>query len=128
MTYDNPNSNVHPRLKVERRIGFAFRVKKSISGMAAEILGEENMKNNVYDTTETLLDLSDDLNDNLDSLMDHLSFMKAREVIHRELHEQTFTKVVRWNILEIATVVIVTFGQVLNVWWILSKRRNTSYY
>jgi len=68
------------------------------------------------------------LNDNFDVLMDHMSFMKARELVHRELHEETFTKVVRWNILEIVVVVIVTFGQVLNVWWILSRRKNTSNY
>lgn len=126
MTYENPNP--HPRLKVTRTIGFAFRVKKSISGSMAKILGEENMKNDVDGTTERLLDLSDDLNDNFDVLMDHMSFMKARELVHRELHEETFTKVVRWNILEIVVVVIVTFGQVLNVWWILSRRKNTSNY
>ena len=85
------------------------------------------METNVDGVTERLLDLSDDLNDNFDVLMDHMSFMKAREVVHRQLHEETFTKVVRWNILEIITVVIVTFGQVLNVWWILSKRNNSYY-
>jgi hypothetical protein len=54
--------------------------------------------------------------------------MKARESVHRELHEETFTKVVVWNILEIVTVVIVTFAQVLNVWWILSKRNTSARY
>lgn len=119
---------VHPKKRVTRTIGFSLRVKKSVSSMAAELLGEENKDNDVDGTTQRLLGLADDLNENFEILADHLSFMKAREIVHRELHEETFTKVVRWNILEICTVVLVTFGQVLNVWWILSKRRNTSYY
>jgi hypothetical protein len=76
----------------------------------------------------SLVELADELNENFDALADHMSFMKAREMVHRELHEETFTKVVRWNILEICTVVAVTFGQVLNVWWIMSKAAKTRYY
>lgn len=94
--------------------------------MASEILGD-SADSNVDGTTKRLLELSDSLNENFQVLTDHMSFMKAREIVHRELHEETFTKVVRWNILEICTVVIVTFGQVLNVWWILSKRSNSYY-
>ena len=123
---DKPRT--HPRQRVTRTIGFSLRVKKSVSAKAVELLGEENANNDVDGTTQRLLDLADDLNENFEVLADHMSFMKAREIVHRELHEETFTKVVRWNILEICTVVVVTFGQVLNVWWILSKRRNNSYY
>lgn len=94
--------------------------------MAKEILGD-SASNDVDGTTQKLIQLTDDLNENFQVLTDHMSFMKAREIVHRELHEETFTKVVRWNILEICTVVIVTFGQVLNVWWILSKRTNSYY-
>ena len=118
----------HPRQRVTRTIGFSLRVKKSVSAAAAEILGEGgNGGSDVDGTTQRLLDLADDLNENFEVLADHMSFMKAREIVHRELHEETFTKVVRWNVLEICTVVVVTFGQVLNVWWILSKRRNSYY-
>mmetsp|Transcript_25592 Transcript_25592/g.55051 ORF Transcript_25592/g.55051 Transcript_25592/m.55051 type:complete len:176 (+) Transcript_25592:159-686(+) len=130
LTYEQREDKeiTHPRKRVTRTIGFSLRVKKSVSGMAAELLGEENINNDIEGTTQRLLEMADDLNENFEVLADHLSFMKAREIVHRELHEETFTKVVRWNILEICTVVFVTFGQVLNVWWILSKRRNNSYY
>lgn len=117
-----------------RTIGFSLRVKKSVSGMAAEAVlldkeaNTDGNSDNVDGATQRLLELADDLNENFEVLADHMSFMKAREVVHRELHEETFTKVVRWNILEICTVVVVTFGQVLNVWWILSKRSSNSYY
>ena len=128
LTYEQKEREykTHPRQRVTRTIGFALRVKKSVSGMAAQMLGEEGA-NDVDDTTQRLLELADDLNENFEVLADHMSYMKAREIVHRELHEETFTKVVRWNILEICTVVVVTFGQVLNVWWILSKRSNSYY-
>lgn len=112
-----------PRKRVTRTIGFALRVKRSA---ASEVLGD-GASDDVEGTTKKLLELTEDLNENFQDLTDHMSYMKAREIMHRELHEQTFTKVVTWNILEIVTVVVVTFGQVLNVWWILSKR-NSSYY
>jgi len=124
---EDRDSRTDPRQRVTRTIGFALRVKKSATSKASEVLGDAG-SNDVEGTTQLLLDLTEDLNENFQVLTDHMSYMKAREVMHRELHEQTFTKVVRWNILEICTVVVVTFGQVLNVWWILSKRNTRSYY
>ncbi|KAL7524085.1 hypothetical protein ACHAXR_000428, partial [Thalassiosira sp. AJA248-18] len=130
LTYEQQQESreqrTNPRNKVTRSIGFSLRVKKSVSSMAKEILGD-SASNDVDGTTQKLIQLTDDLNENFQVLTDHMSFMKAREIVHRELHEETFTKVVRWNILEICTVVVVTFGQVLNVWWILSKRTNSYY-
>jgi len=117
-----------PRQQVTRTIGFALRVKKSARATANDMLGDaSNDGKDVDETTQSLLSLSESLNENFQVLQDHMSFMKAREMVHRELHEETFTKVVRWNIMEICTVVIVSFGQVLNVWWILSRRRNSYY-
>jgi hypothetical protein len=123
-------------LRVERTIGFSLRVKKPV-GVVREMLKREVSAavnhpdvniDDVDDAMDKLIELADELNQNFDALSDHMSFMKAREMVHREIHEETFTKVVRWNILEICTVVVVTFGQVLNVWWIMSKRANTRYY
>ena len=117
--------------RVPRTIGFAIRVKKP-TGIIGEMLkreAEDGLNGDVNDATQNLLELSAALNENFDALYDHMSFMKAREMVHRELHEETFTKVVKWNILEICTVVVVTFGQVLNVWYIMSKRgASTRYY
>lgn len=131
LTYENnkPNGDrpTNPRIRVARTIGFSLRVKKAATGLAAEVLGD-GAHADVSGTTAKLLELTEGLNENFQVLTDHMSFMKAREIVHRELHEETFTKVVRWNILEICTVVIVTFGQVLNVWWILSNKRSNSMY
>ena len=59
--------------------------------------------------------------------------MKARKATHRNLYKETFTNVMRWNLLEILVVGIVSLGQVANIWWILSRRkrgadRNPYYY
>ena len=119
------------RQRVTRTIGFAVRVKKvpKLPGFeGAEELVNDGNGPNVAGTATRLTELTQQLNENFQVLVDHMSFMKQREMVHREMHEETFTKVVWWNILEIATVVIVTFGQVLNVWWILSKRNSTPRY
>ena len=119
------------RQRVTRTIGFAVRVKKvpTVPGIPEELVNDNgNAPINAAGTANRLTELTQHLNENFQVLVDHMSFMKQREMVHRELHEETFTKVVWWNILEIATVVIVTFGQVLNVWWILSKRNSSARY
>lgn len=110
-----------PWQRVTRTIGFSIRVKKArkVKDTKGEG-GEEDPE----ETQQRLVELVEDLNERFQALTDHMSFMKTREVVHRELHEQTFTKVVNWNILEICTLVVITLAQVVNVWWILSKRRS----
>ena len=115
---------INPRQRLTRSIGFSLRLKKLAGNLFAK--AAEN-KSDIDRTADRLVDLTDKLNEKFQVLVDHMSFMKARESVHRELHEQTFTKVVKWNILEICTVVAVTFGQVLNVWYILSNRRSRTY-
>ncbi|KAL7429907.1 hypothetical protein ACHAXM_001919 [Skeletonema potamos] len=122
---------VPTRQRVTRTIGFSVRVKKVPTGPGLPeelVLAADANTPNVAGIAQRLTELTQQLNENFQVLVDHMSFMKAREMVHRELHEETFTKVVWWNILEIATVVIVTFGQVLNVWWILSKRNRSARY
>lgn len=132
--FPHPGSDpekIPTKQRVTRTIGFAVRVKKvpKVPGvdLPEELVADGNAPN-VAGTAHRLTELTNHLNENFQVLVDHMSFMKAREMVHRELHEQTFTKVVWWNILEIAAVVIVTFGQVLNVWWILSKRNSSARY
>lgn len=124
---DHDDERTDPRWRVTRTLGFTLRVKRSVTAAAQDALGADGASNDVEGTTRMLLELTEDLNENFEVLSDHMSYMKSREATHRALHEKTFTRVVGWNILEICTVVVVTFGQVLNVWWIVSKR-NSSYY
>lgn len=127
---EDTTEKIPTRQRVTRTIGFSVRVKKvpQVPGLPEELVMANGSGPNVAGTAQRLTELTQQLNENFQVLVDHMSFMKAREMVHRELHEETFTKVVWWNILEIATVVIVTFGQVLNVWWILSKRNSSARY
>jgi hypothetical protein len=124
---DGKNPAMPPNQRVTRTIGFSLRIKPGGKAADNKPKVEGGVAIDIDDTTERLLDLTDDLNEKFQALVDHMSFMKAREIVHRELHEETFTKVVRWNILEICTVVVVTFCQVANVWWILNNRRSSLY-
>jgi hypothetical protein len=72
--------------------------------------------------------LSENLLGNLESLSDQTAYMKARETVHRDLHEETFANVMRWNLLELLVVAALSFGQVANVWWIMGKRKRNAYY
>lgn len=126
LTYEQNGNTMPPNQRVTRTIGFSLRIKpipkanptkKVQGGVAIDIDG----------TTDRLIDMTEVLNEKFQSLLDHMSFMKSREIVHRELHEETFTKVVRWNILEILTVVVVSACQVLNVWYLLNNRRSSLY-
>ncbi len=133
LTYESDrkwgNNPLPQHEKVDRTIGFSIRIKKAgaVDGKAkpaTESGVDKSDKNDIDGTATRLVELTDRLNENFQVLADHMSFMKTREAVHRELHEETFTKVVWWNILEICTVVLVTFGQILNVWYILSNKRS----
>ena len=117
-----------PNQRVTRTIGFSLRIKKNAkttNNPGKKVEG--GVEIDIDDTTDRLLDMTEHLNEKFQSLLDHMSFMKSREIVHRELHEQTFTKVVRWNILEICTVVFVSVCQVFNVWYLLNNRRSSLY-
>jgi hypothetical protein len=127
LTYEQNGNNpsMPPNQRVTRTIGFSLRIKKNIKSTTKKVEG--GVAIDIDDTTDRLLDMTEHLNEKFDSLLDHMSFMKSREIVHRELHEETFTKVVRWNILEICTVIIVAACQVFNVWYLLNNRRSSLY-
>jgi hypothetical protein len=126
LTYEQNGKTVPPNERVTRTIGFSLRIKPPTkANNPAKIQG--GVAIDIDDTTERLIDMTEHLNEKFDSLLDHMSFMKSREIVHRELHEETFTKVVRWNILEICTVVVVSVCQVFNVWYLLNNRRSSLY-
>lgn len=115
-----------PNQRVTRTIGFSLRIKKDGKTKPVKRI-EGGVAIDLEDTTDRLFDMTEHLIDKFDRLLDHMSFMKSREIVHRELHEETFTKVVRWNILEICTVIVVSVCQVINVWYLLNNRRSSLY-
>ena len=125
---------IETRHKMDRTIGFALRIRStgvqqsggggsggSENGVAAGPATE--VENAIGAAVQSLSLLSENLLTNLESLSDQTAYMKAREAMQRNLHEETFANVMRWNLVEMLVVVIVSLGQVANVWWILSKRK-----
>ncbi|KAL3784172.1 hypothetical protein ACHAWO_000042 [Cyclotella atomus] len=126
LTYEQDGKTVPPNERVTRTIGFSLRIKPPAkANNPTKVQG--GVAIDIDDTTGRLIDMTEHLNEKFERLLDHMSFMKSREIVHRELHEETFTKVVRWNILEICTVVVVSVCQVFNVWYLLNNRRSSLY-
>lgn len=137
MTYEHAE-DLETRQQIERTIGFALRLRPT-GEVGVSTGGGENgvagpateAENAIGAAVQRLSLLSQNLLTNLESLSDQTAYMKAREAMQRNLHEETFANVMRWNILEMLVVAIVSLGQVANVWWILSKRKRmdrNSYY
>ena len=82
------------QLKVSRQVGLEVRVAKSkpTSGMEQQV---SKIQNKLYD------------------LKSHQSYMRVREEIHRNVAEQTFSYVMRWNVVETLTVLAVSAAQIL---------------
>ena len=127
---------IETRHKMDRTIGFALRIRSTgvqqSGGGGGGGGGSENgvtagpateVENAIGAAVQSLSLLSENLLTNLESLSDQTAYMKAREAMQRNLHEETFANVMRWNLVEMLVVVIVSLGQVANVWWILSKRK-----
>ncbi len=59
----------------------------------------------------------------LSSLKDHYSYMRAREAMHRETVEGTFSRLMSWTLLEGAAVISVAVGQIVYFRRFLEERR-----
>ncbi len=129
VTYEY-SEGIDARHKIERTIGFALRIRSTgEQGFGAD-WGENGaagpateVENAIGAAVQRISFLSENLLTNLESLSDQTAYMKAREAMQRNLHEETFANVMRWNIMEMLVVAVVSMGQVANVWWILSKRK-----
>jgi len=105
-----------------RTVGFGVRVRPLPRGGDTE---KKTPDEEGPDTerTERLLDLADDLNEDLNDLRDHQDYLKLREAAHRELTERTFTRVVRWTVLEALVLMGVAGGQVAYLRKFFEQRR-----
>ena len=129
MTYEY-SEEIESRHKIERTIGFALRIRSTgeaqgggENGVAAAAGPATEVENAIGAAVQRISLLSENLLTNLESLSDQTAYMKAREAMQRNLHEETFANVMRWNLLEMLVVAVVSLGQVANVWWILSKQK-----
>jgi hypothetical protein len=98
-----------------RTIGFTLRVRPLEGTEAARLMqvntqGDENaadIQNN------RLIDLSTNLRDKMELLLDHQEYIKKREATHRHVVEQTYTMVMKWTLLETFVLICVAAAQVM---------------
>ena len=107
---------------VERNVGFGVRVHPLPRGRNLEKTTEDE-EGPDSERAAILLDRGEQLLDDLADLMDHQAYLKLREEAHRELTERTFTRVVRWSVLEAVVLVAVASGQVLYLRKFFEQRR-----
>lgn len=131
----------------DRNVGFNIRVTPNTipvpdgGGMIKETTGatlgpnatkEEKEKHEraqeeakrAHEKTTRVLSLSRELIRKLYDMTDHQAYLRNREGQHRELTEQTFSRIVRWTVLEAVVLVLVAVGQV----WYLRKFFETKRY
>lgn len=108
--------NVYENLDgYERRIGFQIRVEP-VEGTKLHEMQQSKMASPqevVAEQTMRIEDLTYDLKDKMDLLLDHQEYIKGRELYHRHIVEQTFTMVMRWTILEATILIAVASAQVM---------------
>jgi len=96
-----------------RTVGFALRVTPL---QFATPEGAEELK------TSELLSATARLNVGFQTMEDHQSYLKNREIQHRNLVEKTFQRVVLWTVIEAVVLVIVATGQVTYLKTFFEKR------
>jgi emp24/gp25L/p24 family/GOLD len=92
---------------LDRTIGWAVRVRPLARSLGEGEEGPDALR------ALNLADWASELQDQWQTLLDHYSFMKAREVMHTELTDSILGRVVRWTIFEAVTLILIATGQIL---------------
>ena len=99
----------------DRRIGFAIRVEP-LEGTRMNAFQKEKTQSGEDLATQQSMKLSDltyQLVDKMEMLLDHQEYIKGRESFHRHVVEQTFTMVMRWTIFEAMILIFIAVVQVI---------------
>ena len=95
----------------ERTVGVTFSFEEK--NPAAELV---NQSGRLVSATQGLFR-------ELGRLKDHYSYMRAREAMHRETVEDTFSRLLNWSLLEGTAVIGVALGQIVYLRRFLEQRR-----
>mmetsp|Transcript_8269 Transcript_8269/g.14161 ORF Transcript_8269/g.14161 Transcript_8269/m.14161 type:complete len:135 (-) Transcript_8269:125-529(-) len=82
-----------------------------------------NVRINPYRPTSGLEHQVTTLQTKLWNLKNHHDYMRMRESAHRDVTEQTFSYVMRWNLVETVTVILMSIAQVLYLRRFFETRR-----
>ena len=94
--------------EADRTVGFAVRVRPA--AVRAQDDGTEGPDTRVM---TNLIEMSEDLLDDFQDLNDHQAYLKVREAEHRDLTEATYSRIVRWTVLEALVLMAIAGGQVM---------------
>ena len=99
----------------DRRIGFSIRVEPLEGTRMKEMQNERTQSGEDLATQETmkLSDLTYQLVEKMEILLDHQEYFKGRESFHRHVVEQTFTMVMRWTVFETMILIFIAVVQVI---------------
>jgi len=98
---------------INRRIGFSIRIKPVVGTKAFNAQLEKNGgENEASLQSSKLVDLTLQLADRMELLLDHQEYIKNREMTHRNIVESTFTMIMKWTFLEAIVLIVVACAQV----------------
>lgn len=92
---------------VERQIGWALRVRSLPRSLEEDIQGPDQQR------ALQLVEWASELQESWETLRDHYGFLKRREFLHKQLTEQTLSRVIRWTSVEGLVLALIAVGQVL---------------
>ena len=101
--YDDDTGN-----EDDRTVGFAVRVRP-----ATVRAQDDNVEGPDTRVMTNLIEMSEDLLDDFQDLNDHQAYLKVREAEHRDLTEATYSRIVRWTVLEALVLMAIAGGQVM---------------
>lgn len=78
----------------------------------AKNMEEEGIDGGKNEHTQRLVDLSMQLMERMEILLDHQEYIKNRETMHRHVVENTFSLVMRWTVLEAVILIGIACVQV----------------
>lgn len=94
--------------QADRTVGFAVRVRP-----AAVRAQDDSVEGPDTRVMTNLIEMSEDLLDDFQDLNDHQAYLKVRESEHRDLTEATYSRIVRWTVLEALVLMAIAGGQVM---------------
>lgn len=98
----------------DRNIGFSIRVTPTANSRLAmeQERNSEKPGEKSNEQATKLVDLTYQVREKVEMLLDHQEYIKNRESIHRHVVEETFTMVMRWTLLEASVLTFVACAQV----------------
>jgi len=109
---DDDSVDVQNRDGKTRHVGFTIRVTSN-----AETRLKKRNKEQVEGPTADLLtevtQLSLELVDQLDAMLDHEEYMKDRDNVHKDFLDSTVSLLFKWTMVEAVALITISVGQVL---------------